>query len=79
MVYEISFEDRQTLSLFVPDWFVEAVLQDTEEDKIKNKIIEELRISHKLLGRDEPEDVENKADDLYATYLDVIEEYKVSE
>ncbi len=80
MGYQISDAEMEEISVFVPGWFVQAVLAGESEDSIKDKLKEELAAAHKIAGRKiSPFELKEKVEDLHETYMDTLSEYQTEE
>ena len=76
--YKISEKELENVTLFVPAWFTEAIMSGVEESELKALIRENLETAYELAKRPalNEEQMSEKVDDLYATYVDVFDEYK---
>ena len=73
----LSELDIEGLSTFVPSWFLKEAINGADSLVLTKKIEENLAEAYVIAGEPLPEALvlQEKADDLYEVYKDIIEEF----
>jgi len=79
MLYKIPDHVLEELSTLVPTWVINEIKDDKSEDDIREKLKAELASAHQIAGRPiSTSELDEKAEDLLATYLEVLREYRIN-
>ena len=79
MLYKIPDHVLEELSTLVPTWVINEIKDDKSEDDIREKLKAELASAHQTADRPiSTSELDEKAEDLLATYLEVLREYRIN-